>query len=682
MKNNVKKSIMALLVMGALGATATATSGVFATKAEVNPYLIQGVDVSTYQMDIGAGIRVNGDGLRFSADMDTATYEALEAKGASYGMLIVPKSYLTAGYELTEENVFEQNKFYFEEENPTPEDNRRAMLNLETETLGNYDKDANVEIYGVIADIGAMNILREFVGVAYVKVPVVNASTGEPTGEYEYKFARYYGDDMANNTRSMYYVAQLALESDWAGDKTAVEENYITTYKTEVTDVYGYTYGYTEKHVLTKLDGTQETLKEEVKYGDLNTEVTAEFYNDNALYSAYYYDGKEMPKSNLYANGRTTIEVNYKEANVDFENMLWSKAFTSSNYKDMLYVTEWGSATTETPYSVTTEIPEGGVEGTYLYYSGSADKARADIQLQLNPAYGKGYYQSILNTGLPFVVKYDVYVENVNADYSTTSIKLKGWNGTTSFNSDVGSSVTVGAWKTVSFDLSYLVNNWGNYRIFGLELQSYADAGQKVNFYLGNIRIEEKPKVWASSATKPSKLYQYTSTTTNINQLSITTSIPEGGVPGSYIKYSQSQGIDQVQFRLKPTYSKSYYELLLKDTSKKFKVYFDVYFYQIKKDTNDVDGDGNTSEYISANTVTSGTVTPRILKTATATTLSGGTAVSLNTWHTYSYDLATLVNAWGTSSEGPWFFGCATKSGQNPRTYFYLGNIRLVEVTE
>ena len=56
MKNNVKKSIMALLVMGALGATATATSGVFATKAEVNPYLIQGVDVSTYQMEIGAGI--------------------------------------------------------------------------------------------------------------------------------------------------------------------------------------------------------------------------------------------------------------------------------------------------------------------------------------------------------------------------------------------------------------------------------------------------------------------------------------------------------------------------------------------------------------------------------------------------------------------------------------------------
>ena len=96
----------------------------------------------------------------------------------------------------------------------------------------------------------------------------------------------------------------------------------------------------------------------------------------------------------------------------------------------------------------------------------------------------------------------------------------------------------------------------------------------------------------------------------------------------------------------------------------------------MKKDANDVDGDGNTTEYI---LVESGTVTPRILKTATATSLSGGTAAALNKWHTYSYDLKTLVNAWGTSSEGPWFFGCATKTNQNPRTYFYLGNIRLVE---
>ena len=183
-----------------------------------------------------------------------------------------------------------------------------------------------------------------------------------------------------------------------------------------------------------------------------------------------------------------------------------------------------------------------------------------------------------------------------------------------------------------------------------------------------NYFDNEKEMVWAYSDVKPSKLYQYASSTTNINQLSITTNIPEGGVSGSYIKYSQGQGIEQAQFRLKPVYNKSYYEFLLQDTTKKFKVYFDVYLQQIKKDANG-----------SYTNVQTGTIKPRVLASATATSLSGGTAATLNTWHTYSYDLKTLVNAWGTSSEGPWFFGCATKTNQNPRTYFYLGNIRLVE---
>ncbi len=672
MKKNVKKSITALLTMGMLVAAATATTDIFATKAETNPYTIQGVDISTYQMEIGAAVRIAGDGLRFSAEMDQNTYDTLEAKGASYGMLIVPESYLTEGYELTEENVFEQNKFYFEEENPTPEDNRRGMIKLETETLSNYDKDANVEIYGAMTDIGAMNIVREFVGVAYVKVPTVNETTGEATGEYEYKFARYYGDDVKNNTRSMYYVAQLTLESDWAGDKTVVESNYITTYKTEVTDVYGYTYGYTEKHVLTKLDGTKEILKEEVKYGDLNTDVSASFYNDPALYSMYYYDGSEMPTSKLYANGRTILEVNYKETDVDLDNMVWSKEFTSSNYKNTLYVTEWGNAMTETAFSITTDIPEGGVVGSYLYYSGSADKARADIQVHLEPAYGKGYYQSILNTGLPYVVKYDVYVENVDSSYSDTSIALKGWNGTSSFNSSINSSVTVGAWKTVSFDLDYLVNNWGNSRIFGLELQSYSDVGQKVNFYLGNIHIEEKPKVFARSTVKSDWCSFNGGNGTsgrNTSQFSIVTAATSdtdatvlGDRTGSYMKFVQNQKYVTQCICVKPVYSQDYYELLV-NSDKTFNVYFDVYFK----------GDGSVYPYKWVN----GSLTKQAKNAG-------------EQWVTYSVPLKVLLTDWNKSTtrqtNGPRLFAMdgmnwTSDSDTNARTYIWIGNIRLVEET-
>ncbi|MBO5480631.1 MAG: hypothetical protein J6A63_05555 [Clostridia bacterium] len=671
MKRKIKWIALSMLSAGMLGVSAT---GVLTSKqvaAETAP-TIQNVDISSFVMEKGAGVRVSGDGLRFSAEMDKTTYEDLEAKGASYGMLIVPENYLTEGYELTEANVFINNKFYFEEENPN--DGRRGMINLTAEKLIDKDGDNKVEIYGAMTDIGTANIYREFVGVAYVQVPTAfDQTTGEPTA-YEYKFAQYFEGDMANNTRSMYYTAQRTLElTDWDGDKDAVEANYITAYDTYIAD-FGYTFGYTEKHVLTKLDGSTETLSEELKYAALNSEVSATYYNDPALYSMYYCTDSEMPTSKVYANGKTTLEVSYKEVDVDLNDMRWSAEFTESNYENMLVATEWGTNTTEEPYSVTTAIPEGGVAGAYLYYSGAADKARADIQIQLDPMYSKGYYQALLNTGLPFVVKYDVYVENTNASYTTTSTKLKLWNGTASFNSSAGNTVTIGQWKTVSFDLSYLVNNWGNYRVFGLELQSYADNNQKVNFYLGNIRIEEKPKVYAySNDASLAKNYSY-STAKNAS-ISVATD-PEGKT-GKFIKVGQSQGIEETRIRLKTAYAKSYYELLLKDTSRKFQVAFDVYFYKIKKDTNDIDGDGNTSEYIMDNLVTSGTITPKIWKSATS--FASGTAVALNTWHTYTYDLSTLVNNWN-DTYGPLLVGCTTTTNQNPRTYFYVGNIRLIEV--
>ena len=85
-----------------------------------------------------------------------------------------------------------------------------------------------------------------------------------------------------------------------------------------------YKFGYVVKHILTTLEGEKETLMEEVKYGDLNSEVTAQFYNDNALYSTYYFADEEMPTSKLYANGKTVLEVNYQEVAVDFDNLTWN----------------------------------------------------------------------------------------------------------------------------------------------------------------------------------------------------------------------------------------------------------------------------------------------------------------------------------------------------------------------
>lgn len=670
MKKKMNLFTLSLLVCGALGVSAAGVAVTNLASAQTEPTApptVQGVDISSFVMEKGAGVRVSGDGLRFSADMDRETYDALEAKGASYGMLIVPKNYLTEGYELTEENVFVNNKFYFEEENPN--DGRRAMINLNVDRLYNKDDDDKMELYGAMTNIGTANIYREFVGLAYVQVPVsFDETTGEPTA-YEYKLAQFFNGDMENNTRSPYYVAQLTLESNWTGDMAAVEANYITTYDGYIAD-YGYTFGYTEKHVLTKLDGSQETLAEEIKFGALNDEVSAEFFNDKALYSTYYCTDSEMPTSKLYANGKTTLEVNYKEVEVDFENLVWSADFTDANYANLLTATEWGENTTEDPYSVTTEIPEGGVAGSYLYYSGAADKAREDIQVQIAPAYSKGYYQSLLNTGLPFVVKYDVYVENANADYSGSSAKIKCWNGTSSFNSSFGQSVTMGQWKTVTFDLDYLVKKWGNYRLFGLELATYKSDNQKVNFYIGNIRIEEKPRVFAVTTKSSWSSYYRTSgvpTSTykrNTSQLSeisaeegLTITTAFEGKTGKYIQYKQNQKWDTACLRVKPKYGIDYYKFLV-NSDKTFKVYFDVCFK----------GDGAVAPYKWVN----GTLTKQ------------GNSKPEEVWYEYSCTLEELVKDWENTDEGkmygPRLFNITGLDTTKAKpTYVWIGNIRLVE---
>ncbi|MBQ4053300.1 MAG: hypothetical protein IJD33_03070 [Clostridia bacterium] len=669
MKKNMKWAALSLLTAGLLGAGTAGALVPKALAADEVPPTIQGVDISSFVMEIGAGVRVSGDGLRFSAEMSPETYEALEAKGAIYGMLIVPKDYLSEGYELTEENVFVNNKFFFEEENPTPGDGRRSMINLSTDALYSGDKDANIEIYGAITGLLVSNIYREFVGVGYVQVPTAfDETTGEATA-YEYKFAQYYGGDMANNTRSMYYTAQRTLElteEEWKGDREAVEANYITKYDEHIAQ-YGYTFDYTEKHVLTKLDGTQETLTEEIKYGDLNSTVSAEYYNDPALYSTYYCTDSEMPASKLYANGRTTLTVNYKETDVDFDNLIWHKELTESNFKSIYKSTVWGTAMGEDSgyYSITTEIPEGGVEGTYLYFNGSKYQATDDIQVHMEPAYSKGYYQSILNTGLPFVVKYDVYVENVDSSYSKTSTGLKGWNGTSSFNAGVDDTVTIGQWKTVTFDLSYLVNNWGNYRIFGLELGSYSTANQKVNFYLGNIRIEEKPKMWAKSNTfndtttlrNNLKVYNYSSEIGD-GSFSIVTEAPEGAEPGNYLYYKQTANRPTVILNFTTQYNKAYYELLA-NCGEDYKITFDVYVVNLGT---------NTTKVKEHHWITS------------SGKYDNHSTLNFNTWYTVELDLATVVkNSWGKRVWGLY----KNRAGQNADSYFsfYLGNMKLEKGT-
>ena len=208
------------------------------------------VGFTDFVMEEGAAVRVNGEdvnGLRFSAEMSAETYNGLKAQGATFGMVIVPRDYITSGYELTASNLFGANAKYSETAQLGATQNVRKMLHLKDLTPKNYDNDSNYEIRGAITDILTSNITREFVGVAYAEVDGM------------YMLASYYGDDQENNARSIYYVAQKAIDAN--DHASALQEKYIDAFAEYVAD-NGKTYNrtYTVNHIITvKGESTVET---------------------------------------------------------------------------------------------------------------------------------------------------------------------------------------------------------------------------------------------------------------------------------------------------------------------------------------------------------------------------------------------------------------------------------------
>ena len=193
-----------------------------------------------FAMQDGAAIRKSTDkqGIRFNALLSKQAYAALENAGAEFGMLIVPKDYVTAGYELTVENVFGESAVYvpnvkaseLAETDPT----KKAIIQIKNPTT--TESSDIVKIYGSIVGVLENNIDRGFIGRAYVCLDGV------------YYLADYADDLVDNNTRSMAYVAQCAIE-DGDEDSATLQTNYID----KVQDKY---YDYTINEVTIDFDGS------------------------------------------------------------------------------------------------------------------------------------------------------------------------------------------------------------------------------------------------------------------------------------------------------------------------------------------------------------------------------------------------------------------------------------------
>ena len=288
---------------------------------------------NTFTMENGAAARikslideqgneVESNGLRFSAEISQAEYDTLKAAGARFGMVIVAKD-LLKGTEIDANTVFGANSaFYFTNEEGGDK-SKIAMLHIDNAACQNIDEDAQMEIYGSIVNIQTNNFTRSFVGRAYVAIPQTNAETGET--EYQYHFAPYYNDNIENNTRCIYYIAQRAIEEQ-KSEAATLKEKYIDPFAT-TSRYQDYTYRYTVEHCYVAHNSEtneHEILHTEIQYnyGILNATVEAQpiikpddvpaIENLN-----FVYDLDESLETNtglVYAAGMQTLRLYYETA--------------------------------------------------------------------------------------------------------------------------------------------------------------------------------------------------------------------------------------------------------------------------------------------------------------------------------------------------------------------------------
>lgn len=271
---------------------------------------IAGVTVQNFSMLEGATLYQDAQmthraGLQFQAVLDKATYESLEATGKdiSYGMLIVPVDYVIDGYNLTETNVFKGVKYYstddtFEVKELAEALDKRLTLCIEDDTLEKTDSNGDYLIQASLVDIIDDNLVRAFVGIGYIRF--------EDGSNESIVTADYYDGAWENNARSMTYTVQLALENN---SIDADKVNAFTKEYVKHETVQAKNYRYFVRHHLTSDEG--EEVETETYYGKIGSNVIAQA----KTYPTHIVDMDRTRNlaSTLYANGKTVIDIYYKE---------------------------------------------------------------------------------------------------------------------------------------------------------------------------------------------------------------------------------------------------------------------------------------------------------------------------------------------------------------------------------
>lgn len=305
-----KKQMSNLLLVACLLTSAVGVATVKGVATGEEPAPAPTVTYETLAMEEGASVRIadkkEDAGIRFRLKMSKTEYEAITAQNSpyqnvSFGVLVAPEDYLTAGHELNEKNVFGANAIYgwaTRNEDGTwneYEGNKVEIINFNTTTLslkeGEYRFDGSLVDIMDGTETTTNNVSREFRGVGYMRY------TDNGTEKYV-----MVGDE--TNVRSIAYVAQKAIEAGQVKDQTDIDnltKFYITGVESKATVNY-YKYGENGYEV------ADTVQSDNMQIGDIFNIFDAE----KKSYDGYIFDNANSELSGkVYANGKTTLNVYY-----------------------------------------------------------------------------------------------------------------------------------------------------------------------------------------------------------------------------------------------------------------------------------------------------------------------------------------------------------------------------------
>ena len=293
-KLSFKTKILSL----ALVAGVTATAGALTLNGYEKEVLAE--NTAVFQMENSVRLRLNGNGLAFSAKLDAAKYEEIKNdQNKTLYFIVMPSKYLgnvktDKGYDYAKAIVRGENGVY----------DYAASHCLYVDATGAiYKNGEDYYALGGVSDVREENRKLDFTAVACVETKTEN-------GEYTYEYAAYPDGKTQMPAVSQYttltksvlyattdYSAQIAQHYDWFG-KGEYALTIATTedYNALVGKINGgAALGDMELRINSGVDKTQAKLNEGLTLPTIQTKYsTVEFYDDDGttlLTSADVNDG-------------------------------------------------------------------------------------------------------------------------------------------------------------------------------------------------------------------------------------------------------------------------------------------------------------------------------------------------------------------------------------------------------